>query len=272
VISVLVDNEGVRLASHDHGGDGPPLVLMHGAGMSQGSLEPVIAHLEGFRVVTFDLRGHGGTDRAAWSFRSSVRDLEAVCAGYDLGVPAVGGHSLGGMVAALYGAEHPTCPGVINIDGHGMGRAEQYVGYDEAEVRAWWDDHRRKVTRLVTGPLGTATQALSGMLRRPMASREAALQVMAEVDQLDLLALYERLTCPLLLFNAVAPQEAKGLMKRVMGDGGPLMRAYRTGLGRDLAALAERKPGMHVVEVDATHMLIRTHPELVAREIAAFLS
>jgi pimeloyl-ACP methyl ester carboxylesterase len=262
-----VDSGGVALATRDYGGQGAAMVLMHGAGMEQGSLEPLAAHLQkAFRVVTFDFRGHGGTDRAPWTFASAVDDVSAVAAAYELGVPAVAGHSLGGMVAAGYGVQHPTCPGVVNIDGHGRGRVEQYVGYDEGEVRQWWRQQDRRIERLTGGTVAAALRLLLFMLRKHATAPETVRQVMREVDAIDLFPLYQRLTCPLILFNAVAPEERRA-MKVLTGKGLPLVGAYRQGLGRDLAALAAEKERTVAVTLDATHMLIRTHPELVARHI-----
>ena len=62
-----VDRDGVRLATRDFGGQGPALVLMHGAGSDQGALEQVARLLTGFRVVTFDFRGHGQSGVAPWT-------------------------------------------------------------------------------------------------------------------------------------------------------------------------------------------------------------
>jgi len=57
-------------------GRGPALVLLHGGGMEQGALEPLVEQLRAaFRVVTFDLRGHGGTGPVPFAFSSSVRDV-----------------------------------------------------------------------------------------------------------------------------------------------------------------------------------------------------
>jgi pimeloyl-ACP methyl ester carboxylesterase len=267
-----VDSAGVALATRDYGGTGPALVLMHGAGMEQGSLEKLARQLQpAFRVVTFDFRGHGGTDRVTWTFASAVADVAAVADAYGLGVPAVAGHSLGGMVAAAYGREHPTCPGVVNIDGHGLGRVEQYLGCDEAEVRAWWAQQQRRLDRMTTGPGGVLLRALMVVLRqKPATTMETSRQVHAEVDGEDLFALYREVRCPLLVFNATAAED-RPAMRLLVGKGVPLLTAYRRGLGRDLTALATDSPTTQWVEVDATHMVIKTHPELVARHITSFL-
>jgi pimeloyl-ACP methyl ester carboxylesterase len=244
---------------------------MHGAGMDQRSLEPLAVLLsEDFRVITFDFRGHGQTDAASWTVASAVSDLSAVAAAYGLRVPAVGGHSLGGMVALAYGVEHPTCPGVINIDGHGRGRVEQYVGYDEARVRQGWEKQDRRIEQLTSGIPAALVRALLLALGKPTISAETTRQVIREVGALDLFALYEQLDCPLLVFNATATETGR-LQKLWAGEGLALATAYRHGLVRDLAVLAAKRPRTEVATVDASHMLIRTHPELVASSITAFL-
>lgn len=265
-----VDSAGVRLACRDYGGDGPALVLMHGAGMEQGSLEPLVERLRGFRVVTFDFRGHGGSDLLPWTLASAVQDVDAVAEAHGLGVPAVGGHSLGGMVALGYGVQHPTCPGVVNIDGHGRGRPDQYVGYDESQVRAGWDRQNQRIERLTSGAPAAVLRLLLLVLRKRAISGEATRAILREVDAIDLFSLYGRLTGPLLVFNAIATETGR-LRKRWAGEGLELAAAYRKGLVRDLAALAADRPQTQVVTLDAPHMLIRTHTDEVARHIAAFL-
>lgn len=266
-----VSARGAALATSDYGGDGPPLVLMHGAGMDQRALAPVASHLRSaHRVVTFDFRGHGGSGRAPWSVATAVQDVRDVAAAYDLQDPAVGGHSLGGMVAVAYGLQQPTCPGVVNIDGHGRGRPDQYPGWDEAQVLQGWTRQDRRVDQLTTGAVAAGLRVLLRVLRQPTVAVDTVRQVRREVDALDLFAMYRELRCPLLVFNAVATEERR-VMRLWAGEGVVLASAYREGLVRDLDVLAAERPRTEVATVDASHMLIRTHTELVARRIATFL-
>jgi pimeloyl-ACP methyl ester carboxylesterase len=266
-----VDGAGIALATRDYGGDGPALVLLHGAGMDQVSLEPLAEQLRpAFRVVTVDFRGHGDSGLAPWTLDSAVSDVGAVAESYGLGVPAVGGHSLGGMVALAYASQHPSCPAVINIDGHGRGRVEQYLGRDEDEVRQWWDEHDRRIRRLTSGATGTVLRGVLLALGKPAVRRETVREVLDAADAIDLFALYRRLSCPLLVFNATASEQRR-MRRLVAGEGPALVAAYRDGLRRDLAALAAEREGTQVCTVDAPHMLIRTHTELVARSITDFL-
>ncbi len=269
--SRTVNSSGVKLAARDYGGQGAPLVLMHGAGMEQGSLQPLAGQLRStFRVISFDFRGHGRSENTPWTLESAVRDVGAVAAAYRLEAPAVAGHSLGGMVAAAYARENSGCRAAINIDGHGRGRLDQYLGYDPAEVSALLDKQQARLDRLTRGPVAVLLRCLLTVLgKRPATSSRTLRQVIQNVDAVDLFAVYRAVRCPLLIFNAVRPEERRAI-KLLAGDGVALTRAYRRGLSRDLCQLAANNQLVTVVEVDATHMLIKTHPKLVAERITGF--
>jgi len=61
------------------------------------------------QVVYIDLRGHGRSARenvAEWSFERCADDLRAFCDTVGISRPVVYGHSMGGIVAMIYGARH----------------------------------------------------------------------------------------------------------------------------------------------------------------------
>ena len=70
------------------------------------------------RVITMDLRGHGRSGDGPWSWDAALGDIAAVTVQLELDRPAVVGHSLGGMLAALWGQRHPESPGVVSLDGN----------------------------------------------------------------------------------------------------------------------------------------------------------
>ncbi len=61
--TVEVDaSDGVSLAVHDFGGDGPPLVVSHATGFHAHCYVDMIGRLRGsYRVHGLDYRGHGGS-------------------------------------------------------------------------------------------------------------------------------------------------------------------------------------------------------------------
>lgn len=64
VRELTLDRGDVRLAVTDTGGDGPPVVLLHGLAGSARELLPTAAALaDRHRVVLLDQRGHGGSTR-----------------------------------------------------------------------------------------------------------------------------------------------------------------------------------------------------------------
>lgn len=109
-----VDSDGVAIHHLDYGGDGPPLVLVHATGFLAALWRPVAERLASrFRVVAYDQRGHGDSDKPAdgYSFPTFAADLQHVIEALDLRRPLVAGHSSGGTTAVVHAA---TYPGVIS--------------------------------------------------------------------------------------------------------------------------------------------------------------
>jgi pimeloyl-ACP methyl ester carboxylesterase len=102
VLRYLATPDGVRIAC-DVSGQGPPVVLVHGAGSARWSFDLVRPHLEGsFTVIAIDRRGRGDSsdgDRDAYSVEREFEDVAAVVRDAGEGAMLVG-HSYGGLVAA----------------------------------------------------------------------------------------------------------------------------------------------------------------------------
>jgi proline iminopeptidase len=97
----------------------PTVVLVHGGPGSydHSYFKPHFARLAALaQVVYLDLRGHGRSarhDPRGWSFEECADDLRAFCDTLGIAGPVVFGHSMGGVVAMLYGARHPGHPAAL---------------------------------------------------------------------------------------------------------------------------------------------------------------
>ena len=103
--------DGVEVAAHELGGDGPPLLIAHATGFLGTVYAPLAAGLgDHFRVVALDFRGHGWSsrpDNGDFNWDRMTFDLLAVAD--RLGPPPITGfgHSLGGGTLLLAEHERP---------------------------------------------------------------------------------------------------------------------------------------------------------------------
>lgn len=94
-------NDGLTLA-YDMAGSGPPLLLISGLGYGGWFWHWVVPRLaERFRVITFDNRGAGGSDKPDGPYTTPMLAQDALGLLDGLGISAthVLGHSLGGFIA-----------------------------------------------------------------------------------------------------------------------------------------------------------------------------
>lgn len=91
-------------------GDGPPLVLSHGAADDGRCWSRVAEHLaDRFAVVMPDARGHGLSDPGGGDYRPGTRaaDLAGIITSLGLERPVVGGHSMGAETSIHLAARFP---------------------------------------------------------------------------------------------------------------------------------------------------------------------
>ncbi|HXZ99068.1 MAG TPA: alpha/beta hydrolase [Candidatus Binatia bacterium] len=104
---------GHRLAYSDYGGEGIPLILMPGLLLPREMHHPLARDLAemGHRVVTFDLLGHGQSDRPLDMSQHSVSlyadDCIALLDHLEVGRAVIGGTSLGGNVTLEVASRAP---------------------------------------------------------------------------------------------------------------------------------------------------------------------
>lgn len=109
---MLVEStDGVRVAVHDLGGEGPPLLLAHATGFHGRVWQPVADHLrDRFHCWALDFRGHGDSwtpDDHHFAWSGFADDVLAVVDALDLRHPFGVGHSKGGAALLLAEEERP---------------------------------------------------------------------------------------------------------------------------------------------------------------------
>ncbi|MGI8806716.1 MAG: alpha/beta fold hydrolase [Acidimicrobiales bacterium] len=107
----LPSTDGVKLAVHDLGGDGPPLLMAHATGFCGPVLSPLAAQLTArFHCWTYDARGHGDSDSPTgldWNWSGFADDVLTVVDGLGLDRPYGFGHSSGGAATLDAEARRP---------------------------------------------------------------------------------------------------------------------------------------------------------------------
>jgi len=118
-----VPGDGIVLHARDWGGDGPPVVLLHGLASNcriWDGVAPLVTGA-GFRVLALDQRGHGESDQPSvgYGFEQVGRDLEAALDALGIARPLLAGHSWGGNVALQYAADRDAAAvaGLALVDG-----------------------------------------------------------------------------------------------------------------------------------------------------------
>jgi non-heme chloroperoxidase len=107
-----ISNGSVNLHVEDTGGDGRPVVLVHGWPLSGASWSGQVPALTeaGYRVVTYDRRGFGASDKpgeaSTYDYDTLTGDLAAVLTDLDLNDVTLVGFSMGGGEVARYLGSH----------------------------------------------------------------------------------------------------------------------------------------------------------------------
>jgi len=105
-----IASNGLNLTYSDTGGDGRPVVLIHGWPLSGASWEHQVQAFAaaGHRVITYDRRGFGGSDKpeSGYDYDSLAADLAGLLDGLDLTDATIVGFSMGGGEVARYLGTH----------------------------------------------------------------------------------------------------------------------------------------------------------------------
>ncbi|MEU4556752.1 alpha/beta hydrolase [Actinoplanes sp. NPDC023936] len=292
----LIDAGELPIAVRDFGGDQPPLLLLHGAGANLAHMTTLARALRPRnRVITVDLRGHGRSGDGPWTWDAALGDLAAVCVQMELDRPAVAGHSLGGMLAALWAQRHPETPGVVSLDGnppptapaHLPGIPEEKALGELARLHAVFD-----AVEAAAGQVIPAGQLPDLVERQQMAARDmganekvwiegfrrnlvhvdgetsirpsaqATAELRALMNSLDLGPVYAATTCPELVV----------LPTRSLPEQEPFAELYAAHR-RFLVEQARSVPHLRYLSLaDASHAMVIEQPTVLASVISDFLA
>lgn len=117
---------------YDVTGEGEPVLQIHGAGFGHFNFAPATPELaKSFRVVDFDMRGYGASDRPLQHYDMEVwaDDVAGLMDVLDIETAHIHGTSMGGMIAIVFAGKYPqrTTSVVINCAAAKLGAAGRLV-------------------------------------------------------------------------------------------------------------------------------------------------
>jgi len=139
-----IDRDGVRIYYEDEG-RGPALLLTHGYSATLRMWEPqVVALANRFRVIRWDMRGHGASDSpedpSAYTHAATVADMAAVLDVAGVDRAAIGGLSLGGYMSLEFHLAYPQRVRALVLCDTGP-------GYKKEDARESWNRYAESFAR-----------------------------------------------------------------------------------------------------------------------------
>jgi pimeloyl-ACP methyl ester carboxylesterase len=137
----FLTRDGVRLYYEDHG-TGPAVLLTHGySSTSQMWRGQVAAFSDRYRIIVWDMRGHGESDYpdnpALYSTAHTVADMAALLDACGVDKAVIGGLSLGGYSTLAFHTAHPArCRALLLCDtGPGFKKDESRLAWNERAMK-----------------------------------------------------------------------------------------------------------------------------------------
>jgi len=264
----------INLHVDDTGGNGRPVVLIHGWPLSGESWAHQVAAFEaaGHRVVTYDRRGFGRSDKplTGYSYDTLTEDLHAVLEALDLNDVTLVGFSMGGGEVARYfskyGAERlrsvvfaaAVPPYLLKTPGNPDGpleatEAAKMTAGLTANQDTFYDDFTKNFFSVDGQLVVSEEERQAALTLAHQAFKPAALEAMASFANTDFREDLEKVTVPTLVIH---------------GDGDAVVPFEGSG-ARTHAAIAGSE--LHVI-AGGPHGINASHPEEFNRVILEFLA
>lgn len=194
-----LERDGVRLHYEVHG-DGPPVLLTHGYSatcrMWDGQVE-ALKHR--YRLITWDMRGHGESDYpedpAAYSERATVEDMAAILRACSVERAVIGGLYLGGYMSLAFNLAHPEMVRALMLFDTGP-------GFKKDDARAAWNENARaradRLDREGLAALGSSDEVRMSRHRSAHGLAGAARGMLTQADA-HVIGSLERIDVPTLV-------------------------------------------------------------------------
>ena len=238
-------------------GTGPDVILIPGLTASREVWKGTVAGLPGYRYHLVQVAGFGGSPARGNAKGDVVGPLAEEIARYihsrGLRRPALVGHSMGGTVAMMVAARHPSLPGKVMVVDM-LPQPAGIVGGDAAGLRGLADSLRD----LSSTPNGRRlVESAIRLFGNPESNADPDVTARAthELALTDLTPELPRIAAPLTIVYA-SPDPSR----RAADDG-----RYRSAYAR--------KRGVKLVRIDDSgHMIMYDQPARFRRELKAFLA
>lgn len=178
-----LNRNGVNIYYEVHG-TGPTMLLTHGFSATSEMWKTNIAALsQKYRVIVWDMRGHGQSDYpedgAAYSEALTVGDMAALLDAHGAEHAIIGGHSLGGFMTLAFYVAHPNrCTALMLFD--------TGPGYKKDEARAGWNKRAEAMAQTYgtkgLSALGRSAEVLACTHRSAEGLARAARGMLAQRD------------------------------------------------------------------------------------------
>ncbi|MCB1743511.1 MAG: alpha/beta hydrolase [Gammaproteobacteria bacterium] len=246
-----LNRDGVAIHYEDDG-SGPPILLTHGFGASTGMWAPQVERFASeYRLVRWDMRGHGASDHPQalehYSQAASIADMLALLDHLRIEQAVIAGHSLGGYLSLAFHARHPERCRALILQGCGP-------GYRSEASREKWNERAESRARSIEqgglDALGGGAEVKVSLQRSAHGLAQAARGILSQVDSVAIDSL-PNIKVPVLI---------------IIGDGD-------THYLQGSAYMAERIPNArNVVVPGAGHGVNIEQPEVVNQAMAEFLA
>ncbi len=228
-----VEAHGLRLHVLDWGGDGPPVLLLHGLQDCAALWETLAAGIGGrYHVMALDHRGHGDSPWAgSYRLADYVAEAGGVIDALDLRDVVLMGHSAGSKNAFIHVAEHPERiaklvitdmdpdahnPGSVAMISRYKSESDEYVDIEAVVERLRSRQPGSPEAVLRANAVALTKPALGGGL---VWKRDR--NVVAQYDRPDAWAYLPRVSVPTLIVRGAESTLLTGPVARRMRDAVP---------------------------------------------------